>query len=297
MKRLTVVLALISLGTLSSPHPMPAVADVREDVAEMIEQARKGESGGGKDLHKLPLGEVVAELRKYANDPDKGVRMEVAVMATFLAKKHTERAARRQAAQLALTIAASDPDAGIARYASGQLLSFSSADFTPEMKKVIHGFLGRPNTYPEDVLLAGAAEVWSAEKKLRELAARNYWPARLALARMGDKAEIAGVIAKIEGEKDATEKVMRVDDLGYIRQPEAVEVLVRWLFRDDLLHPGNGSDVTGALYATTALDQLMEMTEGLPVQYWGRQAYSMADVKQAREWITKNGMAKLKIKR
>jgi hypothetical protein len=104
---------------------------------------------------------------------------------------------------------------------------------------------------------------------------------------MGDKTEIQFIIDKVQAETDAATKVLRTEDLAYIRQPEAVALLVEWLFRDDAMHPGE-SDVGATLYANHALAQLMGMIDGLPVPHYdGSGAYYPEQIEQARAWITK----------
>ncbi len=294
MKRLIPVVVLGAVAFLSGLAP--AVAGVREDVAQQIERKRKGESKGLKDLLKAPLSEVVTEFRKYANDPDDRIRMYVTDTTTFLAVKSSDRAARRQAAQLVLEVSASDPDLGLASRASGKLATFSSADFTPQMRKVIYGFLQRPIVFSEDILLVGVAEVRAAEPKLRERAAKGDWAAHLALARMGDEAEILHVVSEVENEKDAVKKIMRASSLGYIRQPEGVEVLVRWLFRNDFMFPGEG-DIMPTEYASTAMLLLAPIVENGPDFPGSYGVYGIDEINQMREWIAKKGVANLKIKR
>jgi hypothetical protein len=296
MKRF-ILLALSLCFCLSDCMSSPAVADVPQPVAEVMEHARKNGPMDLKELVKAPLREVLAALHTYVNDPSKDVRMEAAAIASSWATRSSDRVARRQAAQLMLIIADTDPEAGLARWASERLSSFLARDFTDEMKQTIHDLLLK-DRYDEDIRLAGVAEVWSAEETLRELAKRDYWSAHLALARMGHKTEIQYVVEKVGTETDAAKKVLRTQDLAYIRQPEAVALLVEWLFRDDAIHTGNGTDVLPTLYAAHALGQLTGIIEDIPFPYYqGSGAYSMAEIEQARAWVMQRGVDNLKIKR
>ncbi len=132
------------------------------------------------------------------------------------------------------------------------------------------------------MLLAGIAEVRSAAPRLHQLANGGSWSAQLALARMGDPMAIRYVIDRVENSKDEVRRVTRaLDDLAFIRQPEAVEVIIKYLFSDKST-PASPPDVGSVRYAYYAAKALEEIIEGFPAWI----ANTEAGVARARHWIT-----------
>ena len=302
--------SLVLLGATTT-----ARADVMQDVATYMNNIRSHVPANFAPLRNAPPLEVLAELRKYANDPDRSVRSSATGIASGFSLRYADPKVRRQAAQLLVDSGVSDPDPGLARHAAQDLLDFNRADFTDEMRQVINQALTTdPTPAFEVVLLAGVADVKAAEGRLRQMVREGSWTAQLALARMGDKAAIANVLARAnavtapeipvaangmaiaaDGTKtyDATRKsyeiVKLVQDLAYVRQPEVVEFLLSELFSDKVL-PGNGSDVPGGRYASLVADELDGVIVGFPDKK-KRATYKTPkeEIAALRSWADKRG--------
>lgn len=300
-----------------------AKANVAADVTTLMNSIRSHSPADIAPLRNAPPLEVLEELRKYANDPDRSVRSAATGIASGFSLRYTDPKVRRQAAQLLVDSGVSDPDPGLARHAAQDLLDFNRADFTDEMRQVINQAVNVTNPEFEVVLLVGVADVRAAEGRLRQMAREGSWTAQLALARMGDKAAIANVLAKAEattapdipvaangmaitadGKKtyDATGKsyeiLKLVRNLAYVRQPEVVEFLLSELFSDKVL-PGNGSDVPSSSYAKLIADELDGVIVGFPDKA-KRATYKTPKEELAalRAWADKRGaVTSLSIKR
>ncbi len=313
-------LALLSCVALVCSVCNHASAQQNEDeqisrnMVATMEDARNSKAGNPHELamEKATPGKVLAELKKYANHPDKKVRARTFDLAWRVLKRSAERGTRQQALRHMLSIVVSDPDPLTARSSSESLvaraaLDLRAADFTGEMRQWIHGMVQQKHPYPADLLLAGIADVQSAKPRLNELArepalpgqtgwTNEKWAAHLALARMGDAAATRLCIQKVAGVTSEVQRVtLALQDIAYIRQPEAVAVLVEYLFSEKRLPSLDGEP--GGKYAQRALEHLTEMLEDFPVKN-KEFGYSNADIEQARQWITQQGgAAKLKIKR
>lgn len=203
--------------------------------------------------------------------------------------------------QLLFDVALNDTDLSLARTAEESLLGFSAAGFSDEMRQKIQAYLernhkiGRPISM---VTLAGVMEVVSAIKILREIAVTprgSRWAATLALARMGDPAAIQQVVAKAERSVEMHEHHRAMDELVFIRQPDAVAALVRVLFSED--KPHQDGDAFTTKYAQGATERLARIVRGFPVKSLGTSS-SLEELEVARQWVmAQSGASNLKIKR
>ncbi len=304
MRRNLFALALYGLAAASS-FAAPATADVEQEVAAVMDNIRSNDPAAPsrKALFEAPPAQVLASLWKYVKDPNDKVRFEVTWATAIVAKRTSTPAIRQQTARLLWTIAESDSDLGNQTRAAEELQMFSREDFTPQMKAVIARIVNKEPPDEDAILLAGVADVRSVMPRLRRIASGNNseraWVAVKALARLGDRQAIGQVIAKVEGEPSIDKRVHSLlGNLTYIRQPQAVEVLVKYLFSDEISQRARGE--VWQAHAPRALGHLVESIEGLPIEYQGPNAihYSDAEVAQARAWITQQGgAARLKIKR
>ncbi len=271
----------------------PVLADAGTVVAQQIEKARRNQPADLDDLDRVqaqPPTEVLTELRKYMRDSSKGVREEVTSLARLVAWKHAARGVRQQAARLILDMLLADADNDVRLLAvNGLVRLFLRADFSDRMRQEINQLvqqldqLGPAIDLRENIiLLAGVADVRTAAPRLRQLANGGSWPAQLALARLGDPLTIHYVIDRLEGVKDEVKRVRRLDkDLAFIRQPEAVEIILKYLFSDKST-PASPPDVGSVRYSYYAAEALGEIIEGFPTGI----ANTEAGIARARQWVT-----------
>ncbi len=282
-RKLAPTLALCLLIVLTAATSTPVGADVSQAVAEHIENERRGRGTPYDKIKAEPPAQVLAELRKYLRDPADGARLEVVGLASVVGSKHPQRGVQQQAARLVLDVALGDADYGVRDFALSRLHRFFSHDaFKDDMRRDIHRALQQKNLNGYLVQVAGIAEVRSAAPRLRQLANAGSWSAQLALARMGDPMAIRYVIDRVEGSKDEVRRVRSLlDSLAYIRQPEAVEVIIKYLFSDKST-PASPPDVGSVPYSYYAVRLLEEIIEGFPTGI----ANTEAGIVRARQWIT-----------
>jgi hypothetical protein len=289
MKRqFTFTLALCALGAFRGLAAQP-VADAAHEVMQLMEDARHNKVPPLRDsVLSAPPAQVLAELRKYMHDPDKRVRYRIPFIASSVGHEHGQ--VRRQTIDFLLELATANPSDLVAEASIETLTSFSTGDFTTPQRQQIQELLSGSPT-EKLLLLAGVAEVRAAAPQLRQWADKGRWPAQLSLARMGDPNAVTAVISTVEGTTDERRRLAMLDDLAFIRQPEAVAVLLEYLFSDKrtiALPP----DVGSVGYAYRALSPLGTAVEGFPV-------YDVkGSIERVRQWVLEQGgAAKLKIKR
>jgi hypothetical protein len=172
-------------------------------------------------------------------------------------------------------------------FARSSLLSFSPDDFSPASKDVIRGLLAKPDAKNWVALVAGVAGLTDQMPRLRQIAdvqqgwGRNLsWAAHLALARLGSKSDIDYCVETVES-KELNQRIAGLDQLSYIRQPEVVPILVKYLNDDTPIGAGPSTPVgTYALHALCGMD-----IAGFPIAYGSTGLYSASELKQARIWL------------
>lgn len=118
------------------------------------------------------------------------------------------------------------------------------------------------------------------------------WAARVVLARRGDKSALDGILEAVSAMDDLklrelSEEVLT--NMGYIRQPETIDVLVDVLF-SDLGAPDNPYPDYIAKYpsvrpfAYNAIKPLALAFDDFPIDYW-KPTISNVDLEIAREYI------------
>ncbi len=110
------------------------------------------------------------------------------------------------------------------------------------------------------------------------------WAAWRARARMGVAEDIRRCLELAESHPDPYYKVrVLFQQLAYVRQPEVVSYLQKYLYIDECPPPWEGA--TSLRYATCAAAALSKMLEGAPVQAGG--VPSDDDVARLREWMSR----------
>lgn len=111
------------------------------------------------------------------------------------------------------------------------------------------------------------------------------WNARLARARMGVKADIQRCLELVDSEEDETDRVLRLlDDVGYIRQPQAIDYLRRYLASDKGL-PSVREGTPGMPYSHFVMNILAECLEDYPVKANDSRSYTPEEIELCRKWM------------
>lgn len=307
------LILLLNVGLASSfavVFSATAFADVKQDVAVLMEHDRNFEEEDDTAIRQAPPLEVISELDKYRNDPDERVQSS-AVSYTLGTAVLSGKLPVLQAAVISiLDTAAREPSNAVTRNATQRLLIFPRAAFAEKARQTVHKMFMAKEPDASVLLLIGIVEDQSAKIRLQELgkemvateldpkAGRWWgtrpWAAHLALARLGDAAEIKFCIDAVEAEKNDVIRVSRLlKDLDYIRQPATVKVLIRYLLSDGAI-PESFPDVPRAPYANYALNRLSESIEDFP--QWKKNDGAGDWLARARAWV-KTHQNDLKIKR
>lgn len=116
-----------------------------------------------------------------------------------------------------------------------------------------------------------------------------YWSALLVEARRGNEEALKLILDEL-GERDEMhimDNTQVVEDLGFVRQADAIDLLVRYLF-SEIGGPGQpvegGADYGITPLASRAMKALSLALVDFPYSYWDENV-SWDDVKKAREFI------------
>jgi hypothetical protein len=237
-------------------------------------------------------------LEKYLKAPDFDTRiMTVAWIGTILHRTQ-DASTQESAISLLLTVAETDREGGLDDHAAKVLTALPGKAFNTEARSRVGKLLTRKEPPREIVLLAGVIGDSAFDTRLRALASHynesspprygsNDWAAQLALARLGDAPSIEHVIKRLDAANDENDLIRMFPDLGYIRQPEAVALLKKFLFSDARLRPTNPG-MPGGRIAGYAVYELAKMLEGFPVKIEESKGYGESEIAKARAWMNAN---------
>lgn len=294
----------------------PKAAECGETASSMIRQtiesrrADKSPAVNTRDI--IAAGspdEILAATKPFGTDPSAAVRREALGIDWVLADQKRIPEVRREVAAR-LSAACLDPKnrAYCGSYAEW-LLGFSADEFTESAKDSIRKMIAEDNPPFDLVVLAGVAGLQDQMPRLRkllideeqfradekagnasELLCRTTgWGARLALARLGSREDIARCIEIAKSEPDDVYYVRAVHEgLAYIRQPEVIPVFRLFLDSKRTVE----STIAGAPPSEArfwTLDMLAHLVKGFPVKtsskYLGFTSMSEADIEKAKTWL------------
>ena len=281
--------------------------DIDSNLSEIIRQARNDEPINwipDEQLKDADPQQVLSLLALYEKDRSWIVRRMVHLYEVRLARLHLRLDIKREVVcRLVRTLV--DPNSGLARHCYEWLLFFTENDFSSESKAILHQALARENINRHHVLICGVANIQEELPHLRELLidemaysndpktrhSRKWyftlgWSARLARARMGVKEDVAKCIKLAELEQDSDERVLRIlPDIGYIRQPEAIRYLQKYLESDKRLPPVKPT-APGELYASRVMHILAESLKNYPVKKKEARNYTEQEIDVCRKWMS-----------
>lgn len=255
--------------------------------------------------------ELLALLANYDKDPSSSVRQLAFLYEVRVATLHP-RIEIRQEVVNRLVKALVEPNSNVSPHPYRWLLSFTEGDFDNSTKEIIRNALAKDSPQASVMRICGVANIKEELPRLErflidEVAYMNDpsmrhfpkwyytlgWSARLARARMGVKEDIAKCIELAEAEKDSDERVLRIlPDIGYIRQPEAIRYLQKYLESDKRL-PSESPDILGEPYASYVMDILIDSLESFPIEKKAGRGYSSDQIKIARKWMSEQSEWKI----
>jgi cell division protein FtsL len=201
-----------------------------------------------------------------------------------------------------------DPNSDIKASIYGYLSKFAAEDYDTQAKSLIRQNLGKNTRGGEMIKLIGIADIVEEQSYLEKLlidemayqveadkkSERKWcytsgWRSRLALSRMGNKEDINKCITLIEREIDDTNDFRLLDDLGYIRQPEAIESLKKYFMSDLKLSPTNPG-MAGEPFSNYLMPILDDNLKNFPVKKGetekGARYYTYEEIELCRKWMS-----------
>ncbi len=301
-----ILITMLVTAQVVSAGPSEKAEQVRAALTEIIDQHRSGsiDSRQLKKLNTLIISAdpqlVLDELSPFERHADPDARREAMYLAAQIGHQTPPASKIRQEVVERLVKAMNDSDISFNAY--GKLRGFRAADFSEQAMSRLRQRL-RPK-YPytdiETIMIFGVANMQdqiSMLKRVRmrpksfallSLAERESfygtagWKARLALARMGSQEDIEYCITMVEAYPDVETRVVRLlDDLAYIRQPEAIRTIQKYLESDGRIDPQG--DVVPLPYWDYVITILGKILDDFPVE--ADYAYSLEDRDTARAWM------------
>ncbi len=267
-------------------------------VADLVDNVRNNRIVDTMVINEAPPEELLPLLKKYLKARDFRTRFSALAWVGSVLHRAHDAPTRESAISLLLNVAETDHEGGIDDRAAELLGTLPAKAFDAEARRRVGELLSREQPRRNLILLAGVIGNSAFETRLRTLASRykeggppmygsSDWPAQLALARMGDAPSIERVVKGIEGVNDLSVLTRWLPNLGYTRQPEAVDLLKKYLFSDALLRPttprGPGQPIAGY-----ALYELAKMLYDFPVKVKESKGYSKREIAEARAWMNAN---------
>ena len=249
--------------------------------------------------------DVLPELRPFMQEPDRSVQSGVSSALDLLARKAETPDERKQLADEVLRWFC-DPKCQEIVVLVKIADEIGSQYYSDELKDGLHDRLAASleKSYGQErvylVRMAGIVDLKEALPLLGEQAfkefphdqsivkafgggGRLHWDALRARARMGVKEDIQLCLQFAEATTDqAILAGFIFEQLAYLRQPEIVEYLKPFAFRDDAAVKAE-HDIVEALYCDKAVEALAYMIEGFPLQP-GLPPME-GDVERCREWL------------
>jgi len=129
-------------------------------------------------------------------------------------------------------------------------------------------------------LVARRKQAYARSKPTNNWYFDKCWHAKLARARMAVKRDIVRCIELVESIEDPYERVRHLRDMGYIRRPETIAYLCKYLDSSRRMRQVNGEP-----FASRAASILAESIEGFPAKQKLGRYYSDEEIELCRKWM------------
>jgi hypothetical protein len=286
--------------TRAKPVDVSKAEDIKVELQKRMEMLRNQHKAiGVQELVKTYGYQVVPAAEPYLSDSEVRVRLRATSLIRRAALMSSDKQERQRIIEKLLDHGTKNPgrEDGILE----DLLSFQAADFSEAAKEVLQKELSTSPEYTT-ILLVGAADVKPSLPALKAIVNEANEPLRpfhvgrkqshtlafaalMARARMGVKKDTQRCIQMVEAHPDERYRVVHLlDRLSYIRQPEVVEYIKKYLFIDKPEEPPSKGRSTMS-YAQRAAMALAKMLRGFPgnPEYGGNQK----TIEECRKWMPK----------
>jgi len=259
--------------------------DIRKFVKEWVD-AGKQKRPEPADIHldKQDLAAVEAALAPYRRDPDPQVREMIIGLDYVASINRPGFEAKRAWVDHEV-----DPNEGNCDDSDLRLMPLTSDCFSDAAKAKLLDAYKQGLISPK---LLGVAQAADAIPQLKAAVAKDgpavvmggHWYQRLALARMGDHEQVKACLDAIEAIPDPDERLGYLEVVDYIRQPEAIRVLIKYLNGEESTR--DQGDVPPARYARYAMDALRDSLKDFPYHplYDSRLIATDSDINACRKW-------------
>ena len=246
---------------------------------------------------------ILRELNRFDKETDLHVLHTIQEIEMAIGDR-TETPEIRQQITESLVEQCSSKELLMRQLATKYLLSRSlKADFNDAAKQKISKLISNPKkiSNPKWILLAGLADMSSAQKQLKKIVQVNErndrkrhgqgywysptWLAKMTLARLGDEASLKECIAEIEKKEVQIfrGKQLLMEYLGYLAQPLAVQKLVDYFNGQEAqLKPFH---LGYQRYNLQALSVLSGLLDDFPVPNRDLKDYISSEITTAKEWL------------
>lgn len=241
--------------------------------------------------------QVVPAAEPYLSDSEPRVRLRATSLIQRAGLMSKDKRERQRVVEKLLDYGTKNPgrEDGILE----DLLSFQAADYSEAAKQVLQKELSTSPEYTT-ILLVGTADVKSALPALKAMVDEVNEPldpfragskeshshafaALMARARMGIKEDTQRCIEVVEAHPDEEFRVgVLLKRLSYVRQPEVVEYLKKYLFMDKI-EPGAETQLR-MTYAQRAARALARMLRGFPGKRDG--VAGPKTMERCRKWMS-----------
>ncbi len=233
---------------------------------------------GIKELIEAYGYQLVPAAEPYLSDSDRGVRLAAKSLILRVGLMSSDKDERQRVVEKILDYGTKNPERKDGIFYD--LLPFQAADFSEAAKEILQTELSTSPEYTT-ILLVGAADIKSSLPALKAMVDEVNEPlkpfdinskashsrafvALMARARMGVKEDVKRCIEVVEAHPDEGFRVgVLLDRISYVRQPEVVEYLKKYLFMDKI-EPGPETQMR-MTYAQRAMIALSKMLQDFPV--------------------------------
>jgi hypothetical protein len=256
-----------------------------------------------KDLAEADANEMISFLESYKKDNDFLIKQIAFKSELRLAALHKQNISLRQKIVDDVVDAQMEPNQTLNPHPYIWLMEFRAKDFREQTKtKIFDELKKKPSK--QIIEICGVADIKEGLPLLKNMlideiayatdpnqGAQWYltigWSARLARARMGVKEDINRCIELAEPELNKKPpSVLRLfNDMGYIRQPEAIDFLMRYIFSDERI--GEVSPpIPGEPVASYVMGILVDCLENFPIKKREERGYTQEEIEQCRKWMS-----------
>jgi hypothetical protein len=305
MKKIIILLAILTFQ--ADIVLAKEAADVTSLLKAKLEQAQDGEQKiveiriTDEQLKVADPNEVLALLATYEKTGSRSRRHLAYFYEVQLAHLQPKLEVRQEVTKR-LVNAILDPNSGVSGHACSWLLSFKEEDFTDTTKATISRAMTQKEPSMCLIRICGVANIKEQLPLLKELLIDELeykakseksagvmwyhllgWQSRLARARMGVQEDINKCIELAEAEENLDNRVIvLLSDIGYIRQPDTIRYLQKYLESDEKVSP----EALGEPVASYAMDILAESLSNYPIKRKKIRSYSQDEINLCRKWMS-----------